>query len=412
MGHSLVNFIDEKEIIIDFLDSRSQTITNYIKNSNSHFSLWYKNLSHSDLTNRGKRNGSQEGLEKNLLYYLSVKEMQDIEIANKKPFESAKQSNIGMTDAFYKDLGIPRLQRRVGPQSTQHKHIVLNDTVDVFLVNDTISYFTMEYTQKVMQKLCKSTDWDISNTVNLSNGYFTPIQLTQAIHGLGTANDIEFHKLRLSMFCNDTFIVLIEHTYPRKKMYILLEKNPRFYTLIGETNIAWENYLKTKRKQEFAKITASEIIEVEDEKSRNKQSKWKLLLANEMMNYTTHEGEVFCPFTQISANFESVPMLFIASHIKRFADSDCDESFDVNNGLLLCANADALFDKHMITVGEDKKLIFSFLIDNDFMLKQKLLLNQPIFEMVLNEKRMEYMKDHRALFYQKEEQRKKGARVS
>ena len=190
-------------------------------------------------------------------------------------------------------------------------------------------------------------------------------------------------------------------------MFVMLDKNPRFYTLAGVNNTAWENYLKTKRSQEEARITAKTTLDIEDEKNRNKQSKWKVLLANEMMNYTTHEGEVFCPFTQISGNFEAVPMLFIASHIKRFSDSDCDEAFDINNGLLLCANADALFDKHMITVDENKKLIFSFLIDNDYMLKQKLLLNQPIFEIVLNEKRMEYMKDHREIFFKKEQERKR-----
>ena len=104
MGHSLVNFLDDKNLIVDFLDSRSQVMVSYVNNSASRFSLWYKNLAHSDLTNRGKRNGSHEGLEKNLLYYLSVPEMRAIEEANKKPFESAKQSNIGMSDAFYRDL--------------------------------------------------------------------------------------------------------------------------------------------------------------------------------------------------------------------------------------------------------------------------------------------------------------------
>ena len=407
MGHSLVNFLDDKNLIVDFLDSRSQVMVNYVNNSASRFSLWYKNLAHSDLTNRGKRNGSHEGLEKNLLYYLSVPEMKAIEEANKKPFESAKQSNIGMSDAFYRDLGVERLQRRIGPQQTQHEHIVLNDTVDVFLVNETVQFFTMPYTNKVIHKLAKGVRWDDSETITCSEGDFTPIQITQAIHGLGTANDTEFHKLRLSMFCNDTFIVLIEHCAGRKKMFVMLDKNPRFYTLAGVNNTAWENYLKTKRSQEEARLTAKTTLDVEDEKNRNRQSKWKVLLANEMMNYTTHEGEVFCPFTQISGNFEAVPMLFIASHIKRFSDSDCDEAFDINNGLLLCANADALFDKHMITVDENKKLIFSFLIDNDYMLKQKLLLNQPIFEIVLNEKRMEYMKDHREIFFKKEQERKR-----
>ena len=125
-----------------------------------------------------------------------------------------------------------------------------------------------------------------------------------------------------------------------------------------------------------------------------------------MMNYTTHEGEVFCPFTQISADFESLSMLFIASHIKRFADCDALEAYDVNNGLLLCANADALFDKHMITVDENKQLVFSFLIEDNLQLRHKLLLNQPIFNLILNDKRMEYMKEHRRIFYLKEKERK------
>lgn len=408
MPYSSIMSIENRELILDYLESRSYDMYNHIKtHPGTRYTLWYKNLTHSDLTNRGKRNGWQEGLDRNLLYYLSVKEMRAIEEANGKPFESAKQSNIGMSDAFYRDLGIPRLQRRSGPQITQHNHIKLNDYCNVFLVNETMKYFTMCYTNKVIRKLGKSVCWASHQTVHLSaDSAFTPIQLTQAIHGLGTADDFEFHKLRLSMFCNDTFILLIEHSVPSKSLYIMLEKNPRFFTLADVTNESWERYLNVKKKQEQAKIESLTKLTVEDEKSRTKQLAWKELLAKEMMNYTTHEGEVFCPFTQINAEFDAVPMLFIASHIKRFADSDAVEAYDVNNGLLLCANADALFDKHMITVSEDKKLVFSFLIDNNWPLKQKLSLNQPIFDIILNDKRMEYMKSHREVFYKKEEERK------
>jgi hypothetical protein len=73
----------------------------------------------------------------------------------------------------------------------------------------------------------------------------------------------------------------------------------------------------------------------------------------------------------------------------------------------LVANADALFDKFLITVSEDKELIFSFLIEDDYILKSRLLLNQSIFKNVLNEKRMNYLKFHREKFYLKEEERKK-----
>ena len=38
-----------------------------------------------------------------------------------------------------------------------------------------------------------------------------------------------------------------------------------------------------------------------------------------------------------------------ASHIKEWAESSKDERIDSNNGLLLCANHDALFDRHLIS---------------------------------------------------------------
>ena len=102
MGHSLVNFLDDKNLIVDFLDSRSQVMFKYVNNSASRFSLWYKNLAHSDLTNRGKRNGSHEGLEKNLLYYLSVPEMKAIGL-----FEHAGVAN------HPGDLGMKMIAERI-----------------------------------------------------------------------------------------------------------------------------------------------------------------------------------------------------------------------------------------------------------------------------------------------------------
>jgi hypothetical protein len=99
-------------------------------------------------------------------------------------------------------------------------------------------------------------------------------------------------------------------------------------------------------------------------------------------------------------------MLFIASHIKRHADSTIYEKYDTNNGLLLCANADALFDKYMITISEDKNIIFSELLKDEVELKKNLLLDHEIISKhILNEQRMKYMEDHRAKFYEKEAER-------
>lgn len=77
-------------------------------------------------------------------------------------------------------------------------------------------------------------------------------------------------------------------------------------------------------------------------------------------------------------------------NIKGFSDPNTtnEEKNDVNNGLLICANANALFDKRLITINENKEIEFSFLLDDDIRLKIQLLLMQPIFKPIVNKKRM------------------------
>lgn len=66
------------------------------------------------------------------------------------------------------------------------------------------------------------------------------------------------------------------------------------------------------------------------------------------------------------------------------------------------------FDKHLISINENKELIFSFLLNNDNRLKMQLLLMQPIFQPLLNEKRMTYIAYHREVFFALEAERKKA----
>ena len=195
----------------------------------------------------------------------------------------------------------------------------------------------------------------------------------------------------------------------KKELYILLEKNPIFFTIIGETNQLWENYLQLKNIKDLNKLTTEQkLLHKNDEKNRSLQSKWKDMLAAEMMNYTSVENEVFCPFTYITADYNSLKTLYRASHIKSFADCDSDEAYDINNGLLLCANADALFDKHLITIDENKEIVFSFVLEHDEKLKQLLRLNNEIFKSILNDERMHYLEFHRNEFIKKETLRKLG----
>lgn len=54
-----------------------------------------------------------------------------------------------------------------------------------------------------------------------------------------------------------------------------------------------------------------------------------------------------------------VPAVLRASHIKPWKDSSNDEKLDQNNGLLLAAHIDALFDRGFITFRDDGRMIIS-----------------------------------------------------
>lgn len=402
--------VKDYDTILKIIEDKSESLTEHVKRANqSSFVLYYKYLTHSDLPTLGKAT-KVNSLEDNLLYYLNVREMIDVEERESRPFETAHQSNIGMQKEFWDDLGMKNPRETVGGNVSDK---IVNNFANVLLVNDTLKYFNHRYTFKVFEKLNKAIkprsekEWtDEKLNLFLNNEEFTRIELTQAVHGLGVSTDVEFSKLRRNMFKNDQLFLLIEKNKSTKTLFIMPVKNPRFFTIIGETNESWESY-QIKQNQRIDRL-ANQYIEVQEEiASRQYQDRWRNLLAEEMMNFTTQDREVFCPFTFISSNFDNVGTLYRASHIKGYSECEEHEKYDLNNGLLLVANADALFDKHLISVDEDKNLLFSFLMRNDAVLKQKLLLNQQIFKDVLNEERMSYLAVHREKFRLKEEERKR-----
>lgn len=401
----------DKEAILNHLEGKSAFMCEYVKEHiDSEFLLIYKYITHSDLPNRGKRNGTIQTIERNFLYYLSDSEMKLLEDSQEKPFESAKQSNIGISSNFFKALNIDQLQRRIGQQQEQHNHVLINDYANVYVVNDTLEYFSSKYTRKILDKFNKKPSWyDEDIDIVVKEGAITPVKITHAIHGIGTSDDSEFAKLRLNIFKNDILTVIIESRKDfSKNVFILLEKNPIFFSLLGINNLAWQKYSEKQKKIEENNLKNKTIVDIDnEEKTRKQQSKWRNMLAEEMMNYSTTEGEVFCPLTYLTCNFEELGTLFRASHIKSFIDcDDAMEAYDINNGLLLCANADALFDKHLITIDENKELVFSFLLKHNAKLINNLLLTQPIFKLILNDERMKYLEEHRKVFYQLEKIRK------
>lgn len=85
--------------------------------------------------------------------------------------------------------------------------------------------------------------------------------------------------------------------------------------------------------------------------------------------------------------------VLIASHIKPWIDSDENEKYDPNNGLLLSRNIDSLFDLNHITFDNDGKIIFSHLISDEI---KNHLKGYSLDKAVLNEERLKYLKYHQS----------------
>ncbi len=91
-----------------------------------------------------------------------------------------------------------------------------------------------------------------------------------------------------------------------------------------------------------------------------------------------------------------------ASHIKEWAESSKEERIDANNGLLLCANHDALFDRHLISFEPDTgNICISASIDDE----QRNALNiSESAKFSMNERMKAYMRIHYQKFIEKENQ--------
>lgn len=81
-----------------------------------------------------------------------------------------------------------------------------------------------------------------------------------------------------------------------------------------------------------------------------------------------------------------------ASHIKPWSKCNNTERLDPNNGLLLIANADAIFDSGLISFDENGNLIRSPQLSKEEMIS---LLGKDCFHLRLNKSQLEYMEFHR-----------------
>lgn len=248
----------------------------------------------------------------------------------------------------------------------------------------------------------KIPNWEIKSLKNVySDSEFTPIELSIAAHGIGISSNKIFDNLRKSIFVGDEIYILLskDKTKNKNKIFLGFKKSYMFFELLS--NSSFTKYINCKQKEyKYSK----DIIVENNYKTRSSQSQWRELLVNELLKYSL-DNSVICPISNIKVDMLLVPQLMRASHIKEFVScNDITEAYDANNGLLLIANIDVLFDNHYISVNDDGGIILSKNLKDENLIKS-LNIQKFLFKPLLNPKRREYLKYHREKFYQLEKTR-------
>jgi hypothetical protein len=92
------------------------------------------------------------------------------------------------------------------------------------------------------------------------------------------------------------------------------------------------------------------------------------------------------------------PMACEACHIKSFMGSTDLEKYDIDNGLLLCANLHKLFDKYLISINPSTcRMEISIKLDIEDYKELEKYKNKKI---KINEKTIEYLHYHYSIFLQ------------
>ena len=159
-----------------------------------------------------------------------------------------------------------------------------------------------------------------------------------------------------------------------RKVYLFtlgfLQDNEVLLTPLNEPKLVAKTYKKPNTTERKGLVT-----------SRVGQGPYRRELLNKYQNKCAVTG----------ANLKEI---LIASHIVPWRDSNDIERTDVNNGILLSPNYDALFDKHLITFDGSGKIIIS---ENIKHLLEVLGID-PYAQIRVNDEMKKYLIRHRNKF--------------
>lgn len=185
-------------------------------------------------------------------------------------------------------------------------------------------------------------------------------------------------------------------------VFVILN-NPQFIAKNQKGNHMYSNALKQYRlfALDCFENEADELALADEIKKSNLSQTEKEALVKARIGQGAYREELIkkynskCVMTGIDNR-----KLLIASHIKPWSISTNTERIDVNNGLLLCANMDKLFDSGLITFENDGRLHISSFLGKE---NERRLHIEPnmSFDLKATTEMNNYLEYHRDVLYVK-----------
>lgn len=180
-----------------------------------------------------------------------------------------------------------------------------------------------------------------------------------------------------------------------EKTSIQVEKRDQQIKGAGQSNIWYGNKETNQKVLDFIYSydkQNDETIANSEKNTENLTGKDKKALINSRVNQNVFRERLNNRYSHCCLCGVSNEHFLVASHIKPWQKSNGQEKLDVDNGLLLCANHDKLFDQGYITFSDTGKIIISKHLDNE---NRKFMNVHPEMRIELKGDNMKYLKYHR-----------------
>ena len=339
-----------------------------------------------------EKNSIKKRVSNNILCYNTLSEMEEFELNKRKSISTTRQSCITINDEFCSFLNVPPRNRKGDRRSLsagKYKSFIMTEGLADFTKDKTI--LTVKNLGKDIRKI-KHDDYIYDENLKL-----IPIDLTLVAQGIGEAKNKIFQKIRSNVFVQDKMYILLEKDNDENyNIYIMFYKNAIFYKI---NKLPAPSYVLNFYHNESSSS---------EQPSREGQRKWREQLSEISMALNIENpNHVVCPFTGISINYTNEGTILRASHIKSYKDCKTDlgdidpkEAYDLDNGFLILADIDALFDKHLISVDPNTfEVKYSKKLSSE--LVKRINCKEHIDPIHISDKKKEYLKIHYDKFIQK-----------